>query len=82
MHIFATNDLQEPIMAIMGQTQYKLLTEARKYAVSEISSIVTGDLPMEEGVAIGTVIYHSKASYTNLIKAAVVLTDTGENYVN
>jgi len=37
---------------------------------------------MAEAVALGTVIYHSKTTYTNYPKAVVVATDTGGNYVN
>ena len=81
-HIFATNDLIDQVWAIQGQKQYDSISEARRGAITEISSLVTRELPMAEAVALGTVIYHSKSTYANHPRAAVVATDTGGDYVN
>jgi hypothetical protein len=80
VHLFATNDMDYPVMAILGINEYALVADAREGANTEISTL-TG-LPFTEFVIIGTVILKTSTSYTNTYKVTAVSTDLGENYVD
>lgn len=80
MHIFATNDIENPFVAILGINSYANIPEARTGAESEISSL--SGLPFAEFVAVGTVIYETNSAYTNVPKAIVRSASAGENYVD
>lgn len=80
VHLFATNDIDEPVIAVQGIASYQSISSARLAALSEIKSL-TG-LPFVEFSPIGTVIYETVTSFTNAPKARVVSTDDGANYVN
>lgn len=80
VHILATNDINYPIVAVLGNT-YKTKSEARTGAATELG-IMTG-LPFAEFVRLGTVIYQASTAYTNHPKARVVSTDTnGTEYID
>ena len=81
-HILATNDVYEPIMAIMGQEEYNSVSDARLGANTEVSSLVTAGLPMQEAVFIGTVIYQTANGYANTWKSRIRTTDEGDDYVS
>ena len=76
VHILATNDLDHPIVAILGDS-YKTKPEARTGATTELSAMV--GLPFAEFVRLGTVIYQASSSYTNTPKARIVSTDNNSN---
>jgi hypothetical protein len=78
VHIFATNDIEYPFMAIQGQAQYDTKTAARDGAINEIKNLAA--LPLAEFCPVGSVIYQTNTAYTNAPKAAIVSTSTGENY--
>jgi hypothetical protein len=78
VHIFATNDIEYPFMAIQGQAQYDTKTAARGGAINEIKNLAA--LPLAEFCPVGSVIYQTNTAYTNAPKAAIVSTSTGENY--
>jgi hypothetical protein len=87
MHIFATNlhtdgsgTAVSGHVAILGQDEYLTKTAARAAATTEISTIVTGSLPMPEFLPYATIIYQAKGS--NTWGAAAITTDLGEDYVN
>lgn len=80
MHVFATNDIENPFVAILGINSYANIPEARAGAESEISSL--SGLPFAEFVAIGTVIYQTNSAYTNVPKAIVRSASAGEDYVD
>ena len=80
VHIFATNDIAHPVIAIQGINEYNNITAARAGATTEIASL--SGLPFAESVVIGTVIYQTSNSCTNAIKGKIVSTDTGANYVD
>lgn len=80
MHIFATNDYQNPVIAILGTTSYPNIPAARLGADSEISSI--SGIPFAEFVALGSVVYQTNSAYTNTPKAIVRSASAGENYVD
>jgi len=79
VHILATNDIENPIVAVLGNT-YNTKSNARAGAKVELKEM-TG-LPFLEFVKMGSVIFQSANSYTNIPKARTVSTDTGENYVD
>jgi hypothetical protein len=81
-HIFATNDIDEPVIAVQGQATYNSITSAREGATTEINSLVTGDMPFVEFVALGSVIYQTRDAYTNTVKARTRTTDEGDDYVD
>lgn len=80
VHIFATNDVNNPVVGIQGIATYTSISGAREGANTEITSL-TG-LPFAEFVPIGSVIYETALSYPNVPKARVRTTDTGDNYVD
>jgi len=80
VHIFATNDRNNPIVGIQGVAEYTSISGARTGALSEIASLA--GLPFAEFVALGSVIFETANTYTNTPKARVRSTDTGANYVD
>jgi hypothetical protein len=86
-HVFATNiktDAGADYDCIMvpGEEVYLTKAAARDAAETEILTITTGSWPMDETVAVATVIYHHGASMTNGVEAAIVSTDTGDDYID
>jgi hypothetical protein len=81
-HIFATNDIDNPIIAIQGQATYLTATSAREGALTEINNLITTGLPFVEFKPIGTLIYQTSTSYSNTVKARIRTTDMGEDYVD
>lgn len=80
-HVYATNDKTRPTVAIIGQDTYPNKPAAQAGALTEISNI-QGNLFNEEIFPIATVIFQTKDGMTNSVKAAVVSTDTGSDYIN
>ena len=86
-HVFATNieddaGAEYPAIAVMGQAQYATLNLARDGAESEITTLVTGDWPVEETVPLYTMIYQTKDTYANAVNARIRTTDTGDDYID
>lgn len=79
IHLAATNDIENPIVAILGQT-YKTKSAARAGANTEFG-LMTG-LPFAEFVKLGSIIYQTSNTYTNTPKARVVSTDDGSDYID
>jgi hypothetical protein len=79
VHFFGTNDVNNKVIGVVGTQQYNNITAARTGANSEISLL--SDLPFTEFVPIGSVIFQSN-NYSNAVKARVVKTDLGQNYVD
>jgi hypothetical protein len=80
VHIFATNDINNPVVGIQGINTYISVSAARTGATTEISSLA--GLPFAEFLAIGSVIFETANSYSNVPKARVRSTDLGGNYVD
>jgi len=81
-HIFATNSGLYPFVCVQGQAEYTTLNNARNGADTEVNSLVLGDLPFQEFIPIGTVIFQTSNTYTNAVKSRVRTTAGGENYVD
>lgn len=80
VHIFATNDKDNPIVGVQGIAEYGSTSGARTGALSEIASL--SGIPFAEFVALGSVIFETANTYSNTPKARVRSTDTGANYVD
>lgn len=78
VHYFGTNDIENPIIGILGQNQYDTKSSARAGAVTEIKTI--SDLPVAEFVPLGSVIFQTNSTYTNTTKTKIVSTDLGDDY--
>lgn len=81
-HVFATNNINEPIIAIQGQAGYNTLALARVGAEVEISNLVVSGLPIEEFVPLATIIFQTATGYTNAVKARVRTTDSGDSHID
>jgi hypothetical protein len=80
-HIFGTNDLAEPIIAIQGQSTYTTIGDARNGATTEINSLIFTGLPSQEFFPISTHIVQTADAYSNTIKARFRSTADGDDYV-
>jgi len=78
VHIFATNDIEFPVIAIQGQVVYTNKPNARAGALKEIKEL--SGLPVYEFCPLGSVIFQTGSSYTNTPKAQIVSTLDGDNY--
>lgn len=79
VHIAATNDVENPVVAILGNT-YQTKSEARAGANTEFAAM--SGLPFAEFVRLGTIIYQVSNTYTNVTKARVVSTEDGADYID
>lgn len=75
MHFYATNDINHPVVAILGSSTYTTAENA-KNGVNEEVALWMG-MPFAEFTPIGAVIYQTSSSYTNAVKARVVSTSSG-----
>jgi len=67
--IFATNDINDPIIAIMGQSQYSTLDAAKQ---DNFDDLDLSNVPYSEIKILWRVIYQTSNNFTNTIKAKVV----------
>lgn len=81
-HIYATNDVRLPIIAIQGQATYGSIAAAQAGATTEINNLITAGLPFVEFIPIGTTINQTGTTYTNESKSKIVSTADSEDYVN
>jgi len=81
-HYYVTNDINTPIIGIMGQAVYTNANLARTGAETEISSISLAGLPGAEYVPIATVIWQTNDTYSNQVAARLISTDLGDDYID
>lgn len=79
IYYFATNDVSNPIIGVLGIQYYDLSNDARENIGTELGNIV--GLPFAEFVSIGCVIFQADTSYTNGSKSRIVSTESG-NYID
>ena len=79
VHILATNNINEPVIAVLGGS-YANKPSVQAAAKVELLSIA--GLPFAEFLPIATVIYQAATSIANITKAKLVSTDTGAAYVD
>lgn len=72
IHILATNDVNHPIIAVLGNT-YNTKSAARDAIQSEIGALT--NLPVLEFVKLGSIIYECADSYSNAVKSRIVTID-------
>jgi len=81
-HIFATNDIYNPIIAIQGQATYLNTGDARTGANTEVNNLVTSGMPFEEFTPIATIIYQTNNGYDNAVHGRIRSTDEGADFVD
>jgi len=84
MHYYATGDVTNPIIGLMGQATYTTTAQARAGAETEINSLEFGQLATltPEYVAMATVIWQTADSYSNAVQSRIRSTDTGDDYID
>lgn len=84
MHIVATNDVNEPVVAIVGQAQYADLNSAYEGGGDEAGNIEFGQIDSlsPEWVFLGTVILEVDETYTNTYKARFRADVEGNDYID
>jgi len=80
-HIFGFNGQTVNTISVMGQNDYATLGAARTGAATEIASLISV-LLLVEMIPIATVIYQTRNSYTNTVKARIRSTDDGADYID
>jgi len=70
-HIFWTNCFLNPLIAVMGQAQYDMVTEAIEGAAAELEGLDDW-VPHQTRLHITTLIYETKTEFTNSVKARIV----------
>jgi hypothetical protein len=82
-HIFATNDVAEPVIAVHGQVEYSTLGDAQTGAKNEIAALAgVIDLLAQEATPLGSIILQTSGVYANAVNARVVQTAEGGDYVD
>ena len=83
-HIFATNNILEPVIVVMGQNEYATRNQARQGATTEMLELALGALigVFQEFVPIATVIFKTNSNWTNAVHARVQSTDEGDDYID
>jgi hypothetical protein len=82
VHVFATNDADQPFIAIMGENQYATNTSAREGANNEMNDLYLTGLPFAEFVAVATFILQGNTGYANTPNARYISTDLGDDFVD
>lgn len=80
-HVFVTNETTEPLLVVQGQASYATETLAQDGAETELLSLSVV-IPTNEIIPIATVIYQTNNGMTNAVKAKVVLTADGAEYID
>ncbi len=82
MHYYCINDINHPIIGIVGQNEYLNKAAAREGANDELNTLQLAGLDFKETIPIASVIFETKSTFTNQVKSRIVTTDTGEDYVD
>ena len=70
MWVFATNSINEPVIAILGQRSHALLSSAQEQ--DTYASLQLGIMPFQEFKLLYRVIFQTSSTFTNIPKAMVV----------
>ena len=81
-HVFATTEKDNPLIAIVGQNEYINIADARTGAESEVRGLVLNSVLTPEMTPVASVIFHTKNTFSNAVKARVVATEDGDNYID
>ncbi len=80
-HVFAVPGLTYGILVLVGQAVYGNVTAARTGALTELSDLSTGTLPVTEFSPICTLILQT-GNYANSVKSRIAQTADGDDYVD
>ena len=80
MHYFATNDVNHPIVGVLGTSQYQNTPQGQREAEVELKTL-TG-LPFQEFTPIASVIFEVSTSFDNAVHARIHQTSDGLDYVD
>ena len=69
MWIYATNAIEEPVIAIVGQATYSSLSQAQEG--EQPNTLLLGALPTQEFKLLYRIIFHAKTSFANTPRAAI-----------
>ena len=69
MWIYATNAIEEPVIAIVGQATHSSLSQAQED--DQPNTLSLGSLPTQEFKLLYRIIFHAKTSFANTPKAAI-----------
>lgn len=81
-HIFATNNISEPIIGIVGQATYGNIPSAQAGAASELAAIFGLGGLTPEYVAIASIIWQTSGTYANTPASRIRSTASGASYVD
>jgi hypothetical protein len=82
VHVFATNDVNTPIIAIQGQGDYTTKIAASAGADTELAVLYVVGLPLAEWIPVATLIVQTKDAYTNSQKSRYVTDIDGADYID
>jgi hypothetical protein len=80
VHIFATNDADQPYISVMGQSSYADNVSARLGAAEEMNQLVLSGLPSAEYVAVATFILDVDDTFNNDVNARYITTEDGNDF--
>ena len=81
IHLWATNDIAEPVFVILGENVYDTVVTAQEAANSEINALVTAGLPTPEFTPLATFIVQTSTTYSNTPGARLRSTADGADYI-
>jgi len=81
-HVFATNNVELKPIVLVGQSTYGNVISARQGAEVEINNIIIDEIISPEMHPIASVIFQTRDSYGNAVKARIRTTDEGADYVD
>lgn len=80
MHLFATNDLESPLILVMGQEEYTTGFNAREAVQDELLQLQTDGLPTSEFKSIASFIIQTSTNYNNAVHSRIRSTSDGDDY--
>ena len=81
-HVFVSTEINNNMIAVIGENEYTTLNNARSGATTEINTLLTGDLPGLEIRAVGTVIFQTSNAYGNAVKSRIRSTGSGDDWID
>ncbi len=83
VHVFATNNINNPYVAILGQSEYGNVPDATAGSRNELIGLsYLNTIFAQEMVPIGTILFQTSTTYNNSVKARIVQTSDGGNYID
>lgn len=83
VYVVGTNDINTPIISILGRDQYFTLEDAERDAIISFLRIrKDANIPTKEMVGIGAFILNSKSSYSNTPKCTIYCPPSGGSYID